>query len=207
MTPYRISTYIGGLILCLLAGAFTATASSIHEDKGLEIQDVEKAHPASNLPQILSQSDITLYQKIFNLQEKGDIASAEKLVKKLGNRILVGHVLSQKYLHPTAWRSSYTELRNWLEIYNDHPAASRIKWLADKRRPKGAKYPKPPKKGYLNGVGQSRPQSYRAYIPQSYAGRASPRKTAEIARQIRRSIRRGHPSGALEYLNKKSSLR
>ena len=207
MTPQRISTLIGGLILCLWAGAFTATASSIHEDKGSKIQDVGNVHPASDLPQILSQSDISLYQKIFNLQEKGDIASAEKLVKRLGNRILVGHVLSQKYLHPTAWRSSYTELRNWLEIYNDHPAASRIKWLADKRRPKGAKYPKPPKKGYLNGVGQSRPQSYRAYIPQSYAGRASPRKTAEIARQIRRSIRRGHPSGALEYLNKKSSLR
>ena len=68
------------------------------------------------------------------------------------NRVLVGHTQSQKYLHPNAWRSSYDELRTWLSNYSDHPNASRISWLAKKRKPKSASNTKSPKKGYLNGV-------------------------------------------------------
>ncbi len=207
MAPNILKSHLCGLLLCAFWGIAEVQASSVQDNQITSITGDDAQHIARDLPEILSATDIELYQQIFLLQEKGDIKSASKRAQKLDNKILIGHVLSQKYLHPTAWRSSYTELRDWLALYNDHPAASRIKWLADKRRPKGAKYPKAPKKGYLNGVGQSRPQSYRAYIPQSYAGRASPRRTAEIARQIRRSIRRGHPSGALEFLNKKSSLR
>ena len=72
---------------------------------------------------------------------------------------------------------------------------------------KGAKSAKAPKKGYLNGVGLSRPQSYRATIPESWKGRFAPRRTANIAKEIRRAIRRGHPSGAMEIINNKSNLR
>ena len=38
----------------------------------------------------------------------------------------------------------------------------------------------PPKKGYLNGVGQNAPQRWRAVIPESYKGRISPRQTAFV---------------------------
>ena len=158
-------------------------------------------------PEILTDADVERYRQIFLLQEKADINGAETLIKQLDNELLMGHVLSQKYLHPTAWRSSFSELSTWLELYNDHPAASRIKWLSDRRKPKGVKSAKAPKQGYLNGVGQLRPQGFRADIPESYAGRASPRRTAEIASQVRRSIRRGHPSGGLDYLNRPESLR
>jgi soluble lytic murein transglycosylase len=158
-------------------------------------------------PEILSDADVERYQQIFLLQEKADIKGAEKIIAQLDNELLMGHVLSQKYLHPTAWRSSFSELSSWLQLYNDHPAASRIKWLSDRRKPKSAKSARTPKQGYLNGVGQLRPQGFRALIPESYAGRASPRRTAEIARQVRRAIRRGHPSGGLEILDKADSLR
>ena len=162
---------------------------------------------SDTLPRPLSDKDADTYRQIFALQEDGDLKAASKLVKTLQSDLLMGHVLSQKYLHPTAWRSSFKDLSSWLAAYNDHPAASRIKWLSDKRRPKGAKPAKAPKPGYLNGVGISRPQSYRATIPESWKGRSAPRRTARIARDIRRAIRRGHPSGALEMINSKANLR
>jgi len=165
------------------------------------------AFAAETLPTPLSDRDADTYRQIFALQEDGDIEVAAKLIKTLDSNLLMGHVLSQKYLHPTAWRSSFKELRDWLALYNDHPAASRIKWLSNKRKPKNAKAAKAPKPGYLNGVGISRPQSYRATIPESWKGRSAPRRTARIAREIRRAIRRGHPSGALEMINNKANLR
>ena len=162
---------------------------------------------SKELPRPLSESDADLYEQIFALQDDGEIKEAAKLIKQLDSQLLMGHILAQKYLHPTAWRSSYTELAQWLDKYNDLPTASRIKWLSNKRQPKGARAAKSPKEGYLNGVGLSRPQGYRADIPESWSGRASPRTTAKIARDIRRSIRRGHPSGAIEILDKPANLR
>lgn len=162
---------------------------------------------STELPKPLSSSDAALYEEIFALQDDGEIKQAEKLIKKLDNPLLMGHVLAQKYLHPTAWRSSFSELSQWLKEYNDHPTASRIKWLSDKRKPKSAKPAPEPKKGYLNGVGLSRPQSYRAEVPESWSGRASPRTTAKIARDIRRSIRSGYPTGAVNILDDPSNQR
>ena len=162
---------------------------------------------ADKLPQPLSARDAEIYRKIFTLQEDGEIKAAATLIKTLDSDLLMGHVLSQKYLHPTAWRSSFNDLSAWLSRYNDHPSASRIKWLSNKRKPKGAKAAKAPKQGYLNGVGISRPQSYRAIIPESWKGRSAPRRTANIAKEIRRAIRRGHPSGALEVIDNKLNLR
>ena len=180
------------VIISILCGFFALTLSAVS---------------AEPLPRSLSDKDAETYRQIFALQEDGDIKAAAKLIKTLDSDLLMGHVLSQKYLHPTAWRSSFKELSNWLADYNDHPAASRIKWLSDRRKPKKARAAKAPKPGYLNGVGLSRPQSYRATIPESWKGRSAPRRTASIAKEIRRAIRRGHPSGALEMVNNKSNLR
>ncbi|MGC6530511.1 MAG: lytic transglycosylase domain-containing protein [Candidatus Puniceispirillaceae bacterium] len=156
---------------------------------------------------ILSDADVLLYQDIFDLQEAGNIKTAAKIIPDVDNPLLMGHVLSQKYLHPTAWRSSFKELSNWLSHYNDHPAASRISWLAKKRKPANAKMPKAPKKGYLNGIGHSDLHSYRARIPQSSAGRISPRQTRAIASKVRRFIRSRAPTAGNAYLSEPSTLR
>ena len=86
---------------------------------------------ADKLPQFLSPKDADTYRQIFALQEDGEIKAAAMLIKTLDSDLLMGHVLSQKYLHPTAWRSSFKDLSAWLSRYNDHPSASRIKWLSD----------------------------------------------------------------------------
>lgn len=156
---------------------------------------------------VLSQADVTRYQDIFDLQEAGKLKQAGKIITALDDPLLMGHVLSQKYLHPTAWRSSFKELSSWLANYNDHPAASRISWLAKKRQPSGAKNPQAPKKGYLNGIGNSESHSYRARIPASTKGRISPRQTRAIAAKVRRYIRSRAPTAGNAYLSERSTLR
>lgn len=146
---------------------------------------------AKSLPEPLSAADIIQYERLIELQKSGNMKQAIREMGRLKDPVLKGHLLAQRYLHPTAWRSSYKELSSWLAAYNDHPDASRLYWLAKRRKPKNARSPKAPKPGYLNGYGQAGAHGYRPRIPASNAGRASPTRTASIARSIRRAIRRG----------------
>ena len=95
---------------------------------------------------ILSQSDVENYRKAYLFQEKCKWKSANKHLLKISNKILVGHILAQRYLHPDCYRSKYLELYYWLKKYNDHPQAKRIYRLAIKRMPKGYKSPTKPVK-------------------------------------------------------------
>ncbi|MGB2240817.1 MAG: hypothetical protein ACPH3B_03275, partial [Candidatus Puniceispirillaceae bacterium] len=163
------------------------------------------AHAA--LPAPLSDFDVAQYIRLFDLQQQGNMKQATREMGRLENPLLKGHLLSQRYLHPTAWRSSYAELSDWLKLYNDHPDASRIFWLAKRRKPKNTKDPKSPKPGYLNGYGHAGLYGYLPQIPAHRVGRASPSRTANVARQVRRAIRRGWPSGALDVLKNPDNKR
>ena len=77
-------------------------------------------------PKPLDKNDVKLYQKIFIVQEKGNWRKANRLIKKLSNKLLLGHIQAQRYLHPTRYRSRYKELAIWLDKYADHPDARRI---------------------------------------------------------------------------------
>ena len=94
-----------------------------------------------SLPAVLELKDYSLYKRIFELQNKGDWPAADILIKKLSNRLLMGHVKAQKYLHPTKYRSKYIELLQWMREYVDHPQARRIYSLALRRRPPNWKKP------------------------------------------------------------------
>lgn len=174
------------LMLCwLLPGNATAMAMTID---------------GITLPAPLNSADIERYQQIISLQQDKKWKAADKLIGKLDNKLLLGRMLAQRYLHPTGWRSTYKQLSDWLVLYHDHPAASRISWLAKKRKPKSAAAPTAPSGGYLNGYGRAAGR-YAVAIPASAAGRASPARTRAIARDIRRKIRSGWPSGAKQVID------
>lgn len=82
---------------------------------------------------LLSPSDVRLYKHIFELQDRGKWKKADRLIRKLDNRILLGHVLYQRYMHPTAYRSRYRELAKWMLAYPDLPGAKRIYALAKRK--------------------------------------------------------------------------
>ena len=88
------------------------------------------------------------------MQKKGSWRAADREIKKLGSRLLMGHVLAQRYLHPTKYRSRYNELERWLRYYADHPEARRIYRLALRRKGKSSRQPQQPTvpKPRINGI-------------------------------------------------------
>ncbi len=160
-----------------------------------------------NIPKPLNVDDENLYRRVFELQAKGNFKEAGNLVQNIENNILIGRVKAQKFLHPTGYISKFVELRDWLVKYDDHPSASRIYWLSERKKPKNFKSAKKPSGGYLSGFGNADSVSLRPRIPSSNSGRSAPSTTRKVAFTIRKYIRRSWPTGALEFLNKKSTRR
>lgn len=148
---------------------------------------------------ILSDRDARAYARIFELQDKGDFKAADRLVRSLENKLLMGHVRFQRYMHPTAYKSSFPELRNWMARYSDHPEAYRAFALAMRRKPKNAKTPKKPVYGQehiLALVGEPPPK------PAPFVGREE-----SIADKIKRQVRKGRNDAAIKLLRQKSARR
>ncbi|MBI1179976.1 MAG: transglycosylase SLT domain-containing protein [Alphaproteobacteria bacterium] len=91
--------------------------------------------PVGVQPKVLSQKDVELYRKIFDVQKDGHWAEADKLIRQVKDTTLMGHVLYQRYMHPTKYRSSYRELRDWMTLYSDLPDADKVYTLAMRRKP------------------------------------------------------------------------
>jgi len=136
----------------LAAAALLATVSLAPGSLRAETDHVETAGlPPANesisrfeVPQPLKADDAKRYERIFALQEDGRWAEADAQIAKLHDRILMGHVLAQRYLHPTKYRSRFKELADWLNAYADLPDARRIYQLAMKRKPARAAPPRAP---------------------------------------------------------------
>ena len=84
---------------------------------------------------LLSDQDAELYRRIFEAQKQGNMDAADLAIDQLKDKRLLGHVLYQRYLHPTAYTSSFAELSAWLDYYADHPGAEKIYSLALKKAP------------------------------------------------------------------------
>ncbi len=157
--------------------------------------------PANQTLSVLSEADRDRYRRIFSVQERGDWRTADRLIKELENDVLMGHVLYQRYMHPTAYRSRYNELRDWLADYADLPDADKIHKLALKRRPGGAGYPDRPVR-----------RVYRNPAYQQYAVAEGPRPDfsrafRNAARKVRSLVRRERPTQALNHISRASIRR
>lgn len=102
------------------------------------------ATPEAFSPSVLSADDRALYEEIFELQEDARWREADAKIAQLSDRSLIGYVKMERYLHPTAYRSTYPELKEWMAYYADHPDADRIYALARKKQPRGATPPLAP---------------------------------------------------------------
>ena len=137
------------------AMATFGSAGAMHLHAPAAATTLDRAvEPATMVP--LSDRDVSLYRRIFAYQEDGEWDRADALIRRLHDRLLLGHVQQQRYMHPDAYRSTFEELSTWLDSYADHPGADRLYRLARKRRPSGAEAPQKPVRGYLGGAGQGR---------------------------------------------------
>ncbi|MCS6778811.1 MAG: lytic transglycosylase domain-containing protein [Geminicoccaceae bacterium] len=101
--------------------------------------------PAWAVPSPLGRDDVLRYREAFALQARGRFAEADARLAGLGSRILLGHVLAERYLGK-GYVAGYDELVAWLESYSDLPQAARIHKLALAKRPAQAKAPPDPRR-------------------------------------------------------------
>lgn len=148
----------------------------------------------SILPNILSAADVERYQGIFEAQDDGKWPAADRLIATLDDKILLGHVLAQRYLH-SAYRSSYKELKSWLDDYADHPGAEQLYTLAVKRRTRGAAAPRSPT------AEKPVPPPLSPLAAERRELGAAKRRAADTLRaQVRRHVRQGSPQAAAKLL-------
>ncbi|MGH6947905.1 MAG: transglycosylase SLT domain-containing protein [Kiloniellales bacterium] len=202
----RFGVGLGGcLLLAMLLPTGGGTAAADQLATAPVTDGVMPAVPAP-VPRVLGFGDLELYGKIFVLQEHGRWKDADRAIAQLSDRRLMGHVLAQRYLHPTAYRSRYKELKTWLDSYADHPQAERIYKLALKRKPSGAARPHAPR--------QVTP--LRAYFgsdavdqapPERSLGSADRKKAARLKRQLRRNVLNTRLSISEEIIEGKNAER
>ncbi len=155
------------------------------------------------VPRVLSENDETLYRDIFALQEDGRWPEADAKIDALENDILLGYVQFQRYMHPTAYRSKYEELRRWMAYYADLPEADKIYSLARKRRPRNASAPIRP----IPRKWRSAPtQELHPDLATDYANTSGPR-LRQIEGRVRYLAKREQAITALKEIDSKLKQR
>jgi soluble lytic murein transglycosylase len=66
----------------------------------------------------ISSADRELYEDMFRAQKKADWPAANAAVAKLENKLLLGHVYAERYLHHN-YKASAEELLSWIANYSD----------------------------------------------------------------------------------------
>lgn len=151
---------------------------------------------------VLDARDAAAYRQIFAVQQHADWTTADRLIAGLGDRLLMGHVLFQRYMHPTGWRSSFAELAGWLAAYGDHPGADQLYRLARRRRPAGAAAPAAPWAGSLGRIhGDAPARADEAAGPWDHLPAAQRRAAEALALRIARHIGKGENDAGRALLN------
>jgi len=149
-------------------------------------------------PRLLSAQDISLYNQIFDVQDRGEWSTADRLIAQLENRVLLGHVQFQRYMHPTAYRSRFDELNNWMSHYADHPEAGRIYRLAVRRQPSSAATPRRPDLRRWRVAAQPI-DPFDDFNPTR--SRSERQRVRQIENHVRSLMRRERPTQSINYLN------
>ena len=142
MAGFRRRLKLAGAALALVVA--TASGPAPAQDR-IETAALPQVVPLPgsdpSLPAVLSARDIALYREIFAVGRPGDWDTADRLIAQLDDDLLLGHVLAQRYLHPSKYWTPFRESRAWMARYADHPQATTIYKLARARRPAGGRVP------------------------------------------------------------------
>jgi len=151
----------------------------------------------------LSEGDAQRYSRIFALQEDGHWKEADRLIAALEDDVLIGHVQHQRYMHPTAYRSSFKELQAWLARYADHPDAARVHALAAAR---GQGALRRPDGSALNGSGGPIDGTTSTALRGSYRG-GDAQTVRRVWASAWRALRRGQTLNAKDIIEGEDAKR
>jgi soluble lytic murein transglycosylase-like protein len=134
----------------------------------------------AELPAVLGATDLAHYRAIFRLQEDGQWLAADGEIEQLHDRLLLGEVLAQRYLHRT-YRTRYDELQDWLKRYAQLPEAHAIHALALRKRAGGPRVAAEP---------EGSPVALRGIVDDPADLRPLPRAGSEAASRAKGEIHR-----------------
>lgn len=153
----------------------------------------------------LSAENARLYHEIFDLQKKGDMAAADRLIGRLGDKRLMGHVLAARYLHPS-YKSSGTELKLWMDRYADHPQADKIYALAQRRvQPVSGKIARPIMRGVVSYAADPTLTRGMSYVSSQERTAEQSQKIQVLVRGVKEDLRRGNIDAALKRFRQSSA--
>ncbi|MEE2662269.1 MAG: lytic transglycosylase domain-containing protein [Pseudomonadota bacterium] len=201
MIVRKNSLYKAGFFLAfILISIVLVVADPLAKGAQTKKTDGQAMAPETSMPHVLSIADANIYRQLFRAQKRGSWRTANKLILKLKNKLLLGHVQAQRYLHPTKYRSRYLELAKWLKAYADHPDARRIYKLALRRKPKTFRYPNPPSRKFFPNYEIERIIEHSNHQLSTRAARRIIWKVRQMAKKRRLTL-------ALKYLKRKNIKR
>ncbi|MBO5997670.1 MAG: hypothetical protein J6P93_04010, partial [Alphaproteobacteria bacterium] len=157
---------------------------------------------------VLTSSDEKLYRDIFEVQKKEDWKKADKYIAKLNDKILMGHVLAQRYFSKT-WVTKAKEIESWMKKYSDHPQASRMYNLGVKKKAKlPEKQPIPlygGRAGTCSAVYRAEPTDSIENLSFSYLSGDRRKKAKKTMRQIVKYIKAGRTLNARQLIEGKDA--
>ncbi|MEK9672724.1 MAG: transglycosylase SLT domain-containing protein [Rhodospirillaceae bacterium] len=163
---------------------------------------------------ILSNEDARTYEKIFGVQEAGDWKEADRLISTITDKLLLGHVMAERYLHPTKYRSQYKELKDWMADYADHPQAQQIYKLSLRRRPRNWNFPDKPdqlpsKPAFLEELQEAEEATRKEpkSLPRKRLSGADAHLAQSLKWRIRRALNRGHTLVAKQIIGSAQAAR
>jgi soluble lytic murein transglycosylase-like protein len=152
------------------------------------------------VPEILSRADVRRYRRIFDLGEAGKWDRVDALIRALDNKLLVGHALAQRYLHPSEYWTPYRQAKAWMAKYHDLPYAPRIHELALQRRPENHRRPHRPTYGRRDHGMRGQARAGAVGSIETLSTRAHDPRARGILRQVRYNVLHTRLTISQDYL-------
>ena len=134
----------------------------------------------SDLPQILTDIDASLYKQIFVLQDKEKINVAINVQNQIADRLLMNEVLYQRYFSDT-YHTRGKEIAEWMNNYYNMPGAKRMEKLAKLKQANVRKAAVP---NIISGSESIETAQSETWTEKKYSGVAD-KKITEFKRAIR----------------------
>lgn len=147
------------------------------------------------MPQILTDVDASLYQQVFDLQDKEKINTAINVQSQIADNLLMNEVLYQRYISDT-YRTRGKEIAIWMERYYDMPGAARMEKLAKIKQATVRKAKVP---AIMSGSESIETAQSETWTAKKYSGSAEKK-----INEFKRAIRSGSTKVAREILENKS---
>ena len=157
---------------------------------------------------VLSETDISAYQRILKAHDSGDIKTAKKLTDTLKNKVLLGYILYDRYFSKH-YHTKKQEITDWLNKYSDLAVAADMYELG---RQKKAKLPKQKPKGLFGGragtcsaVFRPEPIDLLRDRSFSYLSRERRQQATKLMKQIANHINNGRTLNARRLIESKEA--